>query len=495
MTWADPSSTCRSRWQRSLLAAGASLMLASCAVGPDYVTPTIDVPPAFKEDGPWRTAAPQQIDADRPWWTPYGDPVLNGLVAQANQANQSLQIAAAQYRQAKALGDAARAAFFPTVSASVGGGRARTVNNGIKTGNSLNAGLDAGWEPDLWGGVRRQVESADAATQESAADLAAARLSIQATLVQDYLQLRVLDLQADSYTRTVEDERKSLQLAQSQYRAGVALRSDVALAESQLQTSDAARIDLQEQRAQLEHAIAVLLGKAPASFTLAPSSAWQASVPPLPLALPSDLLERRPDIAGAERHAAAANAGIGVARAAYFPSLMLSAGGGFDASRFADWFNAPARVWSLGATLAQTIFDGGARRAKSAQAVAAYDAAVASYRQTVLGGFQEVEDNLATLRVLEQEAAVQQKAVEASELSERLALAQYRGGTGPYLAVITAQTLLFAAQRASLQLQGRRLVASAALIKASGGGWTADELTRPTALARANTEKATDRHE
>lgn len=464
---APACSPLRPHWAALAVAA----LLSACAVGPDYVRPKVDAPAAFKETGPWTTAAPQQIDSQHPWWALYGDSTLDGLIAEANQANQSVQVAEAQYRQARAVADAAHAGFWPTVGVNVGASRSRSNTNGVRVGNALTTGLDASWEPDLWGSVRRSVEAENAGVQASAADLAAARLSIQAELAQDYLQLRVTDLQYDLYARTVDAYKKSLELTQHQYAAGVVLRSDVALADSQLQTADAQRIDLLQQRATLEHAIAILLGKPPAAFDLPATPALQAKLPAIPTGLPSELLQRRPDIAGAERRTALANYDIGVARAAYYPSLTLSANGGFDAASFGQWFNVPSRVWSLGATLAQTIFDGGLRKARDDQAVALYDAAVAQYRQTVLAGFQEVEDNLATLRVLDQEAGVQQKAVDASQLSERLALNQYRGGTATFLSVITAQALSLESQRTAVQLLGRRLVASVTLIRATGGGW------------------------
>jgi NodT family efflux transporter outer membrane factor (OMF) lipoprotein len=483
----------------TVMAAAIAFALAGCAVGPDYVRPAMDVPAAYKETGPWKQAQPQQIDSSN-WWEVYGDATLNGLVQQANQANQNIRVAEAQYRQARAAGDAARAGFWPTAGVSAGVDRARTNTNGIKIGNSYNAGLQGSWEPDIWGSVRRSVEAGDAGTQASAADLAAARLSIQATLAQDYLQLRITDLLKDLYARTTAAYARSLQLTQSQYAAGVALRSDVALAESQLKTAEAQAIDLQAQRSQLEHAIAILTGKAPSGFNLAALPAdtqmlskMQAGLPPVPAGLPSDLLERRPDIASAERHVAEANANIGVAKSAFFPALTLSANGGFNSASLAQWFDTPSRVWSLGAALAETIFDGGLRRAHSDQAIAVYDAAVAQYKQTVLGGFQEVEDNLATLNVLDQEAIAQKQAVQASQLAERLALNQYRAGTATYLTVVTAQTLALSNERTLVQLLGRQLLASVALIKAVGGGWDASRLNGGQAQNDTqHTNKTTD---
>lgn len=475
-----------SRWAAGLVAVAG---LAGCAVGPDYQRPAMDLPSGYKEAGPWKTAQPGVIDGSQPWWEAYGDPTLNGLIVAANGANQTIQQAQAQYRQARAAADAARAGFWPTVGANVSAQRARAKSSGVvAVSNSYAAAIDVSWEPDLWGAVRRQVEASDASTQASEANLAAARLSIQAALAQDYLQLRTVDREKDLYARTLQAYERTLKLTRSQYDAGVALRSDVAQAEAQLKTAQAQAIDLDASRHQLEHAIAILTGRAPAQFSqapLPPEQPWMLRVPAVPTGLPSDLLERRPDIAAAERQVASANAAIGVARAAYFPSLVLSASGGFGAASFAQWFNAPGRVWSLGAALAQTIFDGGLRRARDAQTVAAFDASAAQYKQTVLGAFQEVEDNLSTLRVLDDEARAQDQAVAASRLSEQLALAQYRAGTTTFLAVATAQALTLSNERNAVQLRGRQMVASVALIKAVGGGWNASALNTPDAQALA----------
>jgi NodT family efflux transporter outer membrane factor (OMF) lipoprotein len=316
------------------------------------------------------------------------------------------------------------------------------------------------------------------------------RLSIQTTLAQDYLQLRVTDQLRDLYAATIAAYEKALQLTQAQHAAGVALLSDVTLAQSQLATAQAAAVDLDATRAGLEHAIAVLTGRAPAQFTLAPADAahpFDAPLPEIPAGLPSELLEHRPDIAAAERRAAAANADIGVARAAYFPSLTLSASGGGAAAQISQLFDTPARVWSLGAALAGTLFDGGLRSARTAQAVAAYDAAVALYKQTVLSDFQQVEDQLATLRELARESGYQDQAVQAAQTSERLAILQYRAGTNSYLNVVTAQQLSLAARRAAVQLRGRQLAASVGLIAATGGGWRAD---RPDAVPSASAASA-----
>ena len=460
-----------------------ALLLSACAAGPDYVRPAVEVPDAYKESAGWKSAEPKPAESRQPWWEVYGDPALNALMQDAQRANQNLRIAEAQYREARALADAARAGLFPSLGASAGAQRARTNTNGVKTGNTVDIALNASWEPDLWGSVRRSVESGEAGAQASADDLAAARLSIQAALAQDYFQLRITDQQRELYAATTAAYARSLQLTQAQHRAGVVLLSDVALAESQLTTAQAQAVDLDAQRSQLEHAIAILTGRPPAAFSLAPATAaqpFQGQVPASPPGLPSELLERRPDIAAAERRVALANANIGVARAAYFPSLTLSAGGGFSAAGLGSLFDTPSRVWSLGAALAQTVFDGGLRKAHTDQAVATYDASVAQYNQTVLGGFQQVEDNLATLRVLDNESALQADAVRAAQLAERLALSQYRAGTATYLSVVTAQTLSLTNQRTAAQVLGRQLAASVSLIAATGGGWDAADAAQKT---------------
>jgi NodT family efflux transporter outer membrane factor (OMF) lipoprotein len=442
------------------------------------VRPTLELPDAYKEAGPWKTAEPRPADSAQPWWEAYADPVLNGLMQDAERANPSLRVAEAQYRQAQALADAARAGYFPSVGVNASAQRARTNTNGVRTGNNVDLGVAASWEPDLWGSVRRSVESGEAGAQASADDLAAAHLSIQAALAQDYLQLRITDQQRELYAATAGAYARALKLTQAQHAAGVALLSDVALAESQLTSAQAQGVDLDAQRAQLEHAIAILTGRAPAAFSLAPASAAQpfaVQLPASPAGLPSQLLERRPDIAAAERRVALANANIGVARAAYFPNLLLSAGGGFNAAGLGSLFDTPSRVWSLGAALAQTLFDGGLRRARTAQAEAAYDVAAAQYKETVLSGFQQVEDQLALLRLLDQEAALQDQAVRASRQAEQSTIAQYRAGTTSYLNVVTTQTTLLNNQRTAVQLRGRLLAASISLVAATGGGWSAND--------------------
>jgi NodT family efflux transporter outer membrane factor (OMF) lipoprotein len=461
---------------RPIAAAGIALVLAACAAGPDYVRPVLDVPTGFKESPGWKTAEPRSVDGGEPWWTWYRDPTLDALVDAANAANLSVAQAEAQYRAALAAVDAARAGYWPTAGLNASAGRAASTTTGGNATTAIGISVSASWEPDLWGSVRRSVEAGVASAEASAGDLAAARLAIQSALAQDYLQLRYVDAQRQLYADTVAAYAKALQLTQAQFRAGVALRSDVALAETQLKSAQAAAVDFDGQRAALEHAIAILTGRAPAVFALpplAPADRVTAVLPEIPSALPSDLLERRPDVAAAERRAAAANAQIGVARAAYFPAITLTASGGSVVSSVGLLFDTPGRVWALGATLAQTLFDGGLRRAHTAQAEAAYDASVAAYKQTVLNGFQQVEDALANLRILEQETALQDDAVRAAQLAERLALAQYRGGTATYLAVVTAQTLSLSNARTAVQLRSRQMTTSVALIAAIGGGWSA----------------------
>ncbi|HEX5126728.1 MAG TPA: efflux transporter outer membrane subunit [Rhodocyclaceae bacterium] len=452
-----------------LLAAAA---LAGCKAGPDYVRPSINMPAAFKEDTGWKTAEPRDNLARGNWWEIYGDATLNGLVEQVAVSNQNIQVALAQYRQARAVAQEARAGYFPTLDANVSVSRnySAAQNRSSPYSNTHALTLDASWEPDLWGSVARDVESRNASVQAQEALVASAKLSAQAELVQDYFQLRTSDATLVLEQNTVDAYRRSLRLTQNQLAAGIITKADVAQAQTQLLNAQAQLVDLGVQRAQLEHAIAILIGKAPADFTLAPAP-LTATLPPPPLAVPSTLLERRPDIAASERQAAAANANIGVEKAAYFPALNLSASGGYQNAKLADWFSAPSRVWSLGAALAQTIFDGGLRKSRTDAAIASFDAAAAQYRQTVLGALQEVEDNLAALRILSDEADVQRDVITAAQEAERLALNQYKSGLVSYLNVVTAQTAANASERAALQIQGSRYSASVLLIKALGGGW------------------------
>ena len=475
------------RRSRAAWAVCATSALFGCSVGPNYVRPTAESPPSYKEAVAWRQAEPRDQEPRGQWWEVFKDPKLDALVAQVEVSNQTIKGAEARVRQARALTQQARAALFPLVSANAGvtrsgsGGGSTSSNNvgsNVQVGgvrNNYNVALDVNWEVDLWGRVRRTVEAGEASAQASVADLESAKLSAQAQLAEDYFLLRVQDAQIRLLNDTVDAYQRSLQLTRNQYAVGVAARADVAQAETQLKSTQAQAIDAGVQRAQLEHAIAVLLGKAPADFSVA-AEVVPTEFPAIPPGLPSELLERRPDIAAAERRTAAANAQIGVAEAAFFPSLTLSATGGFQSSVLSQLFSLPSRYWSLGAALAQTIFDAGLRRAQTAQAIATYDENVANYRQTVLIGFQEVEDNLAALRILEQEGAVQDEAVKAARESLTITLNQYRAGTANYLAVVVAQATALANERTALAILSRRLSASVALIKALGGGWSATAL-------------------
>jgi NodT family efflux transporter outer membrane factor (OMF) lipoprotein len=444
-------------------------VMASCAFGPDYRRPQTVTPPAYKENKDWKIAEPRDNVTRGKWWEVFADPQLNVLADKVTASNLSLRVAEANYRRAQALVQSARAALLPTVSASAGVTRAGSGTRAAAT--TYDIGANAGWDADLWGRVRRNIESNQAGADASAADFESARLSVQSELVINYLQLRVLDTQKKLLDETAEAFAKSLQLTQNRYKAGLAGRVDVAQAEAQLKSTQAQSIDTGVQRAQLEHAIAALLGVAPAEFGLPPALV-KAAVPAIPAGLPSELLERRPDIAAAERRVAAANAQIGVAKAAFYPSLTLSGSAGLQSTSWSRWLSAPSRVWSLGPDLAQSIFDGGQRKALTDQAIASYDASVATYRQTVLGAFQDVEDALAALRILEQEAKVQNDAVIAARQSVELTVNQYKAGIVSYLNVVTVQTTLLNNERTALSLLGRRLTAAAQLVKALGGGWT-----------------------
>jgi NodT family efflux transporter outer membrane factor (OMF) lipoprotein len=480
----------------AVCASSLAAALTGCAVGPDYRKPDIPVAAAYKENAGWKQAAPADAFKRGVWWEVYGDPVLNDLERQIGVSNQSLKQAEAQYRQAAALVSEARASFFPTVSASLtrtrtaryGSASGGIVSGGTVTGgagisNSYQLPISATWEPDLWGSVRRTVEGDVASAQASAATLENTRLSLQATLAQTYFQLRIVDEQKRLLDDTVDGYQKSLQLTQNQYKVGVAARADVVQAETQLKSAQAQAIDLGVARTQYEHAIAVLIGKAPAEFSLAPSKLTIAP-PAIPVDLPSTLLERRPDVAIAERQAAQANAQIGVAEAAWFPSLTLSASYGWQNSVWSQLLDAPSHYWSIGPKLAETLFDGGARSAQTAQARAAFDAAAANYRQVALAAFQNVEDNLAALRILEDEAKVQDETVKAAEESLRIALNQYRAGIVSYLNVITAQATAYSNERTAITLLGTRLNDSVALIKALGGGWQAAQLPEAGEISR-----------
>jgi NodT family efflux transporter outer membrane factor (OMF) lipoprotein len=465
--------------------------LYACTVGPDYVRPSVEVPATFGEAEGWKPAEPSDHLARGKWWEMFGDPVLNGLAEEVNISNQNLAQAEANYRVAAALIDAADAASFPTLTG--GGGttrsRASSTTAQINTPRSVvhtdSVSLNASWIPDFWGRVRRTVEANVANAQASAALVETARLSAHAQLAQSYFQLRIVDGQRRLLDEIIAGYGKAMQVAQNQYKAGITARADVITAQAQLRTVEAQAIDLGVQRAQLEHAIAVLVGKPPSGFRIAPVP-LKLSPPAVPPVLPAALLERRPDIATAERRVAAANAQIGVAKVAYFPNLTISAAGGFQAAHTASLLSLPSRFWSIGPALVETIFDGGLRRSQSAQAIASYDASVAAYRQTVLAGFAQVEDNLATLRILKEEAAVQEEAVAASNQSLELALNQYRAGVISFLPVVVAQNNALANLRTASDLLGRRMAASVQLVAALGGDWTTAALPAAENIRSSN---------
>ncbi|MBU0806723.1 MAG: efflux transporter outer membrane subunit [Gammaproteobacteria bacterium] len=463
-----------------------SLALSACAIGPDYQRPQLQTPAQFKQIEGWTQAQPGDVLARGSWWQLYGDAELNALVERLNISNQNLAASEAQYRQARALVRGARAAFYPSLSSSAGATRSGqgTGSQNASSGTSSNSSgvstnydlsLNAAWELDIWGKLRRSLESSRAGFEASAADLAALKLSLQSELVQNYLQLRVLDDQQRLLDATVAAYARSLKLTENQYNAGIVPKSDVSQALTQLKSTQAQAIDLQWQRAQLEHAIAVLIGVPPSELSIAVREQLPV-LPTIPVALPSQLLERRPDVAAAERRVMAANADIGVAEAAWYPDLSISASGGYRGSSFADWIDLPNRFWSLGPQLALTLFDGGARSAELERTEAAYDQTVAQYRQSVLDSFREVEDYLVQLRVLQQEAGVQQEALDAARESLRLIENQYRAGTVDFNSVVNVQATALNNERSNLTLLGSRLTASVQLIAALGGGWQQQQL-------------------
>ncbi|MBK4721369.1 efflux transporter outer membrane subunit [Azospirillum sp. YIM DDC1] len=475
-------------------AVGALTLLSACTVGPDYERPSAAVPSAYKEGGVtpvafapppvprddgWRPATPGQAEAG-PWWTVFDDPVLDGLMRRVEVDNQSLKAAEAAYRQAKALSDQARSSFFPILSVSGGADRAGTVGSGNRstsgTGISrsgtpvttYDAGLGASWAPDLWGRIRRSVESNDANLQASAADLAAARLSAQAQLATAYVQFRVADERKALLERAIAAYRQSLEIARNRHAVGTATLADVFTAETQVRSTESQLVALGVQRAQFEHAMAVLVGQAPAAFALAPAP-LTAAVPAIPPGVPSALLERRPDIAAAERQMAQANAQIGIAESAWYPDVVLSGSLTNSATILPKLLQAPTALWAVGAQVAQTLFDGGTRTAEVELRRAVFDQSVAQYRQTVLTAFREVEDQLAAQRILAQQAAVQDDAVRLAREAERLTLNQYRAGTLPYSSVLTAQTAALSDEESALSVRQSRLLAAVLLLQALGG--------------------------
>ncbi len=457
----------------------AMLSLSGCMVGPDYHKPDVTTPAAYKEAKDWKTAEPKDNAPRGHWWEIFGDADLNALVSQVEISNQNVIAAAASYRQAQALLGVAQAGYFPTVTAGLSGNRgaigtAGTAVAGSPIHNIVRPSVSASWEPDLWGQIGRNVEASRASSQASSADLGNALLSAQSTLVQSYFQLRVNDVEKQLLEQTGIAYERSLQITKNLKEAGVDNSIDVAQAETQLRTTQAQIIDLGVQRAQLEHAIAVLIGKAPADFQIKPTNALP-SLPQMPSAVPSALLERRPDIASAERHMAASNAQIGVAQAAFFPALTLTGSYGYQNSSFSQLFTAPNSFWSLGPSFAMTLFNGGALSAQKRAAVAVYDNSVATYRQTVLAAFQNVEDNLSALHQLADEAETQQAAVKSSTEAQKLTENQYSAGTVGYLNVVATQATALSAKNSYLNITGRRLIANAALIVALGGDWQNSE--------------------
>ena len=473
------------------LTAAVVLLCAGCMVGPDYSKPSVPMTAAYKEDQGWKLARPLDHIPRGKWWEVFGDPQLNALEEQVSQANQNVKVAEAHFRQARAMIGFFRAGLFPTVTA---GASAASVRNGAlspfstssvgassgtspggkSTGEFLLTG-DISYEIDLWGRIRRSVTAAREEAQATAGDLETARLSIQAELAFDYFELRSADAQQRLLNDTVKAFDEALQLTIRRFEGGAAPKSDVAQAQTQLETTQVQATDIAVQRAAFEHAIATLIGKPPADFSLPPAP-LDLQPPNIPAGLPSELLERRPDIAAAERRVAEANEQIGIAKAAYFPTVTLNALLGFESSSLRNFGGWQSFLWAVGSSVAQTIFDGGRRRATSEAALAGYDATVASYRQATLDAFQQVEDNLAALRILEQETQQQARAVLSAQESLQLFTNRYKGGVDNYLQVITAQTVALANERNQVDIMRRRMDASVLLVKALGGGWHVDDL-------------------
>ena len=477
-----------------------TLLLATasaCSVGPDYKKPDAPTATQFKEQAGWKASDPQDEIDRGAWWSIYKDPTLDDLEKQIDISNQTLKQSEAAYRQARAVVDQARASFFPTVTgsgsaqrsyegpAARGTGASAFVIPGVtsRTGgtavDSFASSVGASWDLDVWGKIRRTVEADVATAQASAADLASARLSAQSTLAVDYLELRYQEELKRLLDTAATDFQRSLEITENQYTAGVAAKADVLSARTQVLNAQAAAINSGVMRATLEHAIAVLVGKPPGDFAIAPSKELTGAVPVVPVGLPSTLLERRPDIAAAERTMQASNAQIGVAIAAYFPDITLTGSFGSQSAQFASLFASPTSVWSVGGSVAETLLDFGSRSAQVEQARATYDQNVASYRQTVLTGFQQVEDELSTLRILQQQAVVEVEAVKTAQEAARLTLNQYKAGTVPYSSVITAQAAALQAEQTALTVTENRLTASVTLVEAIGGGWDAGKLPAP----------------
>lgn len=474
--------------RRRLVVAICGMALAGCTVGPKYTTPPVPAAPAFNEQPPksftespgWKQAQPADTTLRADWWQLFGNAELNGLEEQVDPSNQTLKAADARFRQARALIQINRSGLYPTISTSPSVTTNRLSRNAPLGTHSGDFGqyvlpVDVNYELDAWGRVRRSIAAAREETQASAGDLETIRLSLHAELAIDYFELRSLDSEKQLLDQTLGAYQRALDLTQNRFDGGLASRAEVAQARTQLETTRAQDVGVGVSLATFRHAIAVLMGKTPESLALAPAP-LHSEPPVVPTGVPSQLLERRPDIAAAERRAAEANEQIGIARAAFFPTLLLTATGGFEGSNPVNWLSWPSRLWAVGPSVAQVIFDAGRRRAVSESALAGYDEAVANYRQAALTAFQEVEDNLATLRVLEEQSQAQRVAVEAAQQSLELSLNRYKGGLVTYLEVITAQSIALQNQITEVDILRRRMDASVLLIKALGGGWDVSKL-------------------
>jgi NodT family efflux transporter outer membrane factor (OMF) lipoprotein len=475
-----------------LLFTVSSLLLLSsaCMVGPNYKRPAAPLTPAYKESPPegWKEAQPNDGAIKGKWWEIYNDPQLNALEEQVSISNQNVLVAEANFRAARYAVGISRAGLLPTVSVGPSVGVSRSSpSTGVPATSSIT-GLyqlpaSASWTADIWGSIRRSVRASEDTAQADYAQLENARLSYQSELAADYFGMHGSDGEIDLLDRTVKSYQEYLKLTQDRYKSGVASGGDVALAQTQLDTTQAQLIDLGVARTQYEHAIAVLAGKPPAEVTI-PSAILKTPPPAVPVGVPSALLERRPDIAAAERTMAATHEQIGIAVAAYYPTLTLSASGGFAATNIAKWFSLPSRFWSLGAALPETVFEGGKRRAQVGMTKAQFDSTVATYRQTVLTAFQQVEDNLSALRILGDEAVAADRAVKAAKDSLDIATYQYKAGTVNYLTVITAQATYLANEQTVVNLLARRLTASVQLVQALGGGWDASQVPNASEMRR-----------
>jgi NodT family efflux transporter outer membrane factor (OMF) lipoprotein len=465
-----------------VLVALAALQLTGCVVGPKYHQPAVQAPPAYKEVGDWKPAEPNDQNLGGNWWTVFQDPQLDALELQVDVSNQNLKAAEAQFQQARAALRYNRADYYPTVTAGPSATRTRVSANAptssLLRGTTFNDFVfpfDVSYQADVWGRVRKTVESSREQAQASAADLATVNLSMHADLAVDYFQARSLDAEEQLLNTTVTQYEQALELNESRFQGGIASEVEVEQAKTILQTTRAQAIDVGVARAQFEHAVAILIGKPPAEFSLPPLP-LTAPPPHIPVGVPSVLLERRPDIAAAERLVASANAQIGVAKSAYYPTISLGASGGFESSSITTLLNGPSGLWSIGLSAVGTVFDVGRRRALTDQARSAYDSQVANYRQTVLNGFQQVEDNLAAVRILENEAQVQDQAVVAAQRSLDLSITRYKGGVTSYLEVITAQNAALTDEVTAVNILGRRMANTVLLIQALGGGWDRSSL-------------------